>query len=338
MPGGKDLFAANTDAGALTEWWSTAAVVEPKPAPPAPPEEPELTPIFDETLSAWFRAEKPPAVPEPPSGRDEAERADESVASVKVPGESGDSAEPAESTADGDSGADSGDAEASGEKSGPSSAWAFAADESWRTVQEVSKSEVTSYTEAGLPQRRRGKQLMPGSATPSAPAPSGQSEEDAAPLIPVRDPADVRGRLSSFQRGVKRGRHAAQEQGKPATTTQKPAAGGPVPVGAAEVTSAIPQITEAVVSGRDEVKAAEQAPVTGSGLPRRTPRAGGMPQREPVDEASTVASGLPRRAPGSAGSLSPQETAGESQAAPAGLPRRTPGAAVGTEPAVPGGL
>uniref|UniRef100_UPI0038991364 sensor histidine kinase n=1 Tax=Amycolatopsis cynarae TaxID=2995223 RepID=UPI0038991364 len=328
MPGGKDLFAANTDAGALTEWWSTAAVVEPKPAPPPPPEEPELTPIFDETLSAWFRAEKPPAAPETPSAKDEAERADESVASTKVPGESGDSAATA---ADGDSGADSGAAESS-------SAWAFAADESWRTVQEVSKSEVTSYTEAGLPQRRRGKQLMPGSATPSAPAPSGQSEEDPAPLIPVRDPADVRGRLSSFQRGVKRGRHAAQEQGKSATTAQKATAGGPVPVSAAEETSSIPQITEAVVSGRDEVQAAEQAPVTGSGLPRRTPRAGGMPQREPVDEASTVASGLPRRTPGSVGSPPPHETAGESQAAQAGLPRRTPGAATGTEPAVPGGL
>ncbi|EHR62135.1 nitrate- and nitrite sensing domain-containing protein [Saccharomonospora cyanea] len=77
--------------------------------------------------------------------------------------------------------------------------WAFAVDERWRTVEEVSRAEPTSYTPAGLPRRRRGERLLPGSA-----APEGQAEPRRR--LP-RDPADVRGRLASFQQGVRRGRH-----------------------------------------------------------------------------------------------------------------------------------
>jgi signal transduction histidine kinase len=79
------------------------------------------------------------------------------------------------------------------------SSWAFAADERWRTVEEVTRAEPTSYTAAGLPRRRRGDRLLPGSA-----APEGRAEPRRA--LP-RDPADVRGRLASFQQGVRRGRH-----------------------------------------------------------------------------------------------------------------------------------
>lgn len=85
----------------------------------------------------------------------------------------------------------------SSEKSGTS--WAFAVDERWKTVEEVSRAEPTSYTAAGLPRRQRGERLLPGSA-----APEGQAEPRRR--LP-RDPADVRGRLASFQQGVRRGRH-----------------------------------------------------------------------------------------------------------------------------------
>ncbi|CAM2971689.1 nitrate- and nitrite sensing domain-containing protein [Saccharomonospora xinjiangensis] len=84
--------------------------------------------------------------------------------------------------------------------------WAFAVDERWRTVDEVSRAEPTSYTASGLPRRRRGERLLPGSA-----APEGQAEPRRR--LP-RDPADVRGRLASFQQGVRRGRHhTASETG-----------------------------------------------------------------------------------------------------------------------------
>jgi hypothetical protein len=77
------------------------------------------------------------------------------------------------------------------------SSWSFATDESWRTVQAVSQSAPSGYTAAGLPRRRRGEQLMPGSA--SSGGASGPRTQ--------RDPQDVRGRLNSFQQGVRRGRH-----------------------------------------------------------------------------------------------------------------------------------
>ncbi|WP_206791627.1 nitrate- and nitrite sensing domain-containing protein [Amycolatopsis sp. MtRt-6] len=86
--------------------------------------------------------------------------------------------------------------------------WDFASDENFRTVEERTKAEPTAFTDAGLPRRRRGEQLLPGSATPISPA-ATPKPAPARPDLPVRDPADVRGRLSSFQQGVTRGRRQA---------------------------------------------------------------------------------------------------------------------------------
>lgn len=83
-----------------------------------------------------------------------------------------------------------------------STGWDSAADAGWRLVEAVSRSEPTSYTEAGLPRRRRGEQLIPGAI---APTPGGNFR--------ARDAAGVRLRLSDFQRGrdrargERRGRH-----------------------------------------------------------------------------------------------------------------------------------
>ncbi len=90
----------------------------------------------------------------------------------------------------------------------PVPSWDFAADANWRTVQEISKKAAPStFTEAGLPRRQRGEQLLPGSATPepvaSTPSRSAMGRAD----LPARDPQDVRNRLSSFQRGVGKARH-----------------------------------------------------------------------------------------------------------------------------------
>jgi signal transduction histidine kinase len=95
----------------------------------------------------------------------------------------------------------------------PRSNWDFASDENWRTVQAVSQAPPSSFTQAGLPMRRRGEQLMPGSAAPAA---AGAAPDAAAgrPELPVRDPAEVRGRLSSFQQGVSRGRQAHRHEAR----------------------------------------------------------------------------------------------------------------------------
>ncbi|WP_116101194.1 nitrate- and nitrite sensing domain-containing protein [Amycolatopsis thermalba] len=195
----------------LSEWWSSAAN-EPKPATP-PPSRRETTPIFDETLSAWFRSDDPPAA-------------------AKVASTAG------ESTSD------------EPESAKAASGWDFAVDENWRAVQAASQVEPKTFTDAGLPKRRRGEQLLPGSAAAETPEPNPQRE------MPVRDPADVRGRLSSFQHGVNRARHAKRDQsaeaaagresatsadGDTATTQGSAGAGSAAPGAAAAAgTAAVP--------------------------------------------------------------------------------------------------
>ncbi|WP_199785859.1 nitrate- and nitrite sensing domain-containing protein [Streptomyces sp. AA4] len=166
LPSGKDLFSA-ANATTLSDWWNQAAQQVPEVPPPSAAETTiENTPIFDEMLSAWFRS---PA--QPPS--------------ASAPAASGKAA--AEPEADQDQQRN----------------WDFASDENWRTVQALSQVEPTAFTKSGLPRRRRGEQLMPGSATPEPAVPAAETQGSD---LPVRDPADVRGRLNSFQRGVTRGR------------------------------------------------------------------------------------------------------------------------------------
>ncbi|HVV10162.1 nitrate- and nitrite sensing domain-containing protein [Amycolatopsis sp.] len=288
LPSGAALFAANTSAGALTEWWSAAAA-EPKPEPPPTR---ETTPIFDETLSAWFRSEEP--APKPKTATDE---------------------EP-------EAGPEAGPESVSEEKA--STGWDFAADERFRTVQAVSQSEPSSYTDAGLPRRRRGEQLMPGSATPEAAQPA---KADAAPPLPVRDPADVRGRLSSFQQGLNRARHAAGDQPAEATAapaeTQQPQQESP-----AEGAQVLPQRRPS--SGlpqrqawpqQEQTEAAESTP---SPVPRRE---NPLPQRRPLAEQQPPETALPQRRPAAepAETQQPQPVSA-ADAAETQLPQRRPAA------------
>ncbi|HWD04969.1 MAG TPA: nitrate- and nitrite sensing domain-containing protein [Amycolatopsis sp.] len=184
LPSGKDLFSANGTT--LSDWWNEAAQKVPDVPPPTAAETTvENTPIFDEMLSAWFRS------PAPPAG-----------STSDTPAASGASA--------GAPVSDPPDATAVTRPETDERKWDFASDENWRTVQAVSQVEPTAFTKAGLPRRRRGEQLMPGSATADQ-APAESTEEPAKPGLPVRDPADVRGRLTSFQRGVNRGRQDVRD-------------------------------------------------------------------------------------------------------------------------------
>jgi signal transduction histidine kinase len=67
------------------------------------------------------------------------------------------------------------------------------------------------HTESGLPKRQRGEQLLPGSAATTL---------TKAPQ-PERDPAAMRGRLNSFQQGVRRGRTNADPAPAASTTSEK---------------------------------------------------------------------------------------------------------------------
>ncbi|SFW89809.1 Signal transduction histidine kinase [Amycolatopsis australiensis] len=217
----------------LSDWWREATA-QPEPAPAPVPDRSETTPIFDEMLSAWFREDKPAAAEE-----------EQATAAEKA-------AEPS---------------------AAERRSWDFASDENFRTVQAKSQAEPTAFTEAGLPRRRRGEQLMPGSATPppAAPAPAPARAE-----LPVRDPADVRGRLSSFQQGVTRGRQqarkAAASAAQPDALPQRKPAVSPQPAGAAPGSQAGTQHA--------------------NGLPRRgagSPQHNGLP--EPGPQATTQENG-----------------------------------------------
>ncbi|MFD5245209.1 nitrate- and nitrite sensing domain-containing protein [Amycolatopsis sp. NPDC058340] len=240
LPSGKELFEAKNNT-TLSEWWNQAAPPAPAPAAPAAPKS-ETTPIFDEMLSAWFRSPAP--APEKPAAKKE------------KPGEK----EPeAEKTA-----------EAAPTAEQEARTWDFASDKAFRTVQEVSQNAPSTFTEAGLPRRRKGEQLLPGSAASSAPA----AEPAAKSELPVRDPANVRGRLSSFQQGVKRGRKEAADKATPAAeqATAQPDT-KPEPAKAPESSKA-PETAKTP-------ETAERPSAPPAALPSRKPQAA-SPEPEPV--------------------------------------------------------
>ena len=80
--------------------------------------------------------------------------------------------------------------------------WSFATDEATKQVEAAMKQDPSEYTSAGLPRRTPKAHLAPGSA-PASSQPTGRYKRDADQL---------RGRLSSFQSGVRRGRHHAPDE------------------------------------------------------------------------------------------------------------------------------
>ena len=244
LPSGKDLFSANGTA--LSDWWQQATAAKP-PAPP--PDRSETTPIFDEMLSAWFRAvpaEDAKPAEEPKEAKD------------------GEEAKPAEAVT-----------AAQQERS-----WDFASDANWRTVQAVTQTAPSTFTEAGLPRRRRGEQLLPGSATPE---PVVSDAEPPKTDLPVRDPADVRGRLSSFQAGVTRGREAAKQALAPTAPKAPEALKAPDAPEQKETPAPQPPAPEA--------KAAPAPPPALAGRPPKAPPV--LPSRRPATPPPAPASSAP---------------------------------------------
>jgi signal transduction histidine kinase len=88
------------------------------------------------------------------------------------------------------------------------SAWQSPADEGWQAAQALLNKAPESKTSAGLPKRTPKAQLVPGSA---APKPQGTTQTAQRPPLPPRTADAVRGRMSSLQSGVRRGRHALIE-------------------------------------------------------------------------------------------------------------------------------
>jgi hypothetical protein len=84
--------------------------------------------------------------------------------------------------------------------------WASPADAGWEAA-EVAHAPVSGGTTlAGLPKRVPKANLVPGGVGGAA---------TAAPAAPARSAAQARERLASFQRGVREGRAAAQDDEAP---------------------------------------------------------------------------------------------------------------------------
>jgi hypothetical protein len=89
--------------------------------------------------------------------------------------------------------------------------WTSPGDDGWLAARALLEEKAPdTTTNAGLPKRVPKQHLVPGSAAPRHEAKEPQDGEPqyAGPPLPPRTADAVRGRMSSFQQGVRRGRHA----------------------------------------------------------------------------------------------------------------------------------
>ncbi|MGQ0837028.1 nitrate- and nitrite sensing domain-containing protein [Actinokineospora sp.] len=83
--------------------------------------------------------------------------------------------------------------------------WTSPGDDGWQRARALlDTSADTAKTTAGLPKRVPSAHLVPGSAAPR----EVTADHPAVPPLPPRTADAIRGRMSSFQQGVRRGRHA----------------------------------------------------------------------------------------------------------------------------------
>lgn len=153
----------------------------------------QTTPIFEEIASAWFRSNRsvPVRWQDGGAGTDTQNRVAEAPPSRPSP-----SPRPAGNPASTGTTAASGSAV-------DEAAFASPADELWRQASAGSEEADRSdeLTTAGLPKRRPRARLLPGSAAGSTVL--------SPPASETRSAENVRGRLASYQQGVRQGRESA---------------------------------------------------------------------------------------------------------------------------------
>lgn len=129
--------------------------------------------------------------------------------------------------------------------------WAFATDDEQQRADEIAAAAPEDFTEAGLPQRIPRAHLVQGSAGPAS------ERSNRA----TRDPDTARGRLASFQEGLRRGRHH-HEASDHSETAQ---GDSPQVDWGLDSAPEAPNPEEVLDSGPEDY--------TTAGLPRRTPKA-----------------------------------------------------------------
>jgi signal transduction histidine kinase len=208
----------------------------------------ERLPIYEAVLSQWFRADEvqegqdAPSVPQaaaaPPAPAPQAQPAPAAKANdltgnlpTRVPGRAGAAAgfglsdrlsgdtPPKVSASNGNgNGYTNGNGHGlTNGDTGGDSAWSTPADEGWQRAEAILNT-VSEKTTAGLPKRVPKAHLVPGSAAPRSDPGAAQGAGGgttqtalAPPPLPPRTADAVRGRMSSFQQGLRRGRHTMIE-------------------------------------------------------------------------------------------------------------------------------
>jgi len=217
-----ELFAPVVPAEPQPDGPPTSRTPAPAPAP-TPAQESrrfdptETTPIFEEIASAWFRSNRqipvdyqegqgaaPRSAPARPSGPPAGPPAGGPVgaptgATAAGPG-GAPPARPAPAVPERPAAAPEpepqpepvGAVAGRGERG-----FATEADDGWRAASGAVSDRASELTTAGLPKRRPKARLVPGSAG---------SAVLAAPASPARSAENIRGRLASYQQGVRQGR------------------------------------------------------------------------------------------------------------------------------------
>ena len=214
-----------------TGWWTAGTPVDRSAIE-------ETTPIFDEMVSAWFRAVSDPAVD------------DATAAALKPQPPSKD------------------------DQQGGGEAWNFAADSGFDAARAASKAEPSDFTSGGLPRRSPRQNLVPGSAAPGAadgPPRYGRDADDVRSRLSdyrqgVRRARDHRG-----------GEEPPSPNAAPVTPPRPQRPAGP-PVAGADTArldlSGAGWRFAADIGWRaaNQVSTATPVDFTSGGLPRRSPR------------------------------------------------------------------
>ncbi|RTL64722.1 MAG: HAMP domain-containing protein [Pseudonocardiaceae bacterium] len=171
------------------------------------------TPIFAEIASAWFRSNRPipitwaDEVPQNgaadsvvPPGSDPLQVRPSPVARPPAPAP----VQPVEAAPQ----RAAADPSAPGEQASGNDDFSSTADVGWEAAERNAETSAGEYTSAGLPKRRPRARLVPGSAGGSAVLASSTSATASATATDAggRTAEAVRGRLASYQRGIRQGR------------------------------------------------------------------------------------------------------------------------------------
>ncbi|WP_219417921.1 sensor histidine kinase [Pseudonocardia nigra] len=168
----------------------------------------ETTPIFEEIASAWFRSNRPIPVnwqteqgggPRQQPGQPPVRQPAPAPAPKPKPSPAPAPVEQHRPPAPAPAAPPAPEPDRPAQQA-PEQAFATAADEGWRAANgSASEPAAPELTAAGLPKRRPRARLVPGSAGSAVLAP---------PVSSARNAENIRGRLASYQQGVRQGRES----------------------------------------------------------------------------------------------------------------------------------